>query len=707
MKKSLFFAAAASALMLTACSSENDVVQSSTKNTVAVQQQAVGFDIYTPAPTNVTRVGQAGTMTTSRLQRSDTNGGGFGVYAYLVEDENPADGATDYVTWNRNAATKHAPNFMVNEKVLWNAENLGWYYTPLKYWPNETDNDSQNTNAEMEAIGGTKHLDRLTFFAYAPYVAAGDKNEPGIMHVTDKDGKITALTSKVIEPTIGYKASLDDPSKAVDLLWGVAPSGGLSYTAVNGETKTVNEGEPLIDMVKPDVNTSMKFLFQHALARIGINVVAAVDQVGAGGKLDNTQTRINVKEVTLTGMFGGTGYLNLDNPTADVANWVRINSTAINDETTAIGTSTTLTLSGDQIAPDLRFNGDHDAPAAQTATGVTTSKKDLIAGRYFALDAVPAYTPSKTYYIDANGTVAVAKYNAQATDNYYTYAIATNTYTQVTGDITPAGTYHKVVAENTTYDGTHEQTPAVNYTKASANTYNKANVAGCVAAGDDAPADYNTKVPTVTPVDPNSLTDDEAYAYNCTIAGAKTTADVETPATYGYDDTALPPSTVLYERTGSEGSYVYTYKGTKSDITTWGTAATYCTITPTELAATDIAFAYTEATIYDVERNYFMVVPTNNVNTLNGGLTTAQKEDLRKVRVKIEYYITTEDAKLAGGRAQTKNVIEKDVIFPSLRNGKSYMLNLVLGLTSVKMDAEVDDWKVENVNADLPQNTSN
>ena len=53
-----------------------------------------------------------------------------------------------------------------------------------------------------------------------------------------------------------------------------------------------------------------------------------------------------------------------------------------------------------------------------------------------------------------------------------------------------------------------------------------------------------------------------------------------------------------------------------------------------------------------------------------------------------------------------KNVIEKDVVFPSIANGKSYNLNLVLGLTSVKMEAEVDDWKVINVQADLPQNTA-
>ena len=59
---------------------------------------------------------------------------------------------------------------MVNEKLLWNATNQGWYYNPLKYWPNETDNDSQSSNATM--LDGTfSHIDRLTFFAYAPYVS--------------------------------------------------------------------------------------------------------------------------------------------------------------------------------------------------------------------------------------------------------------------------------------------------------------------------------------------------------------------------------------------------------------------------------------------------------------------------------------------------------------------------------------------------------
>ena len=780
MKKSLFFVAAASALMLTACSSENDPLQSAAQQQqTTLQDNAIGFDVYTPAATDVTRAGQGGTMTTSRLQRTHANGGGFGVYAYLIEDVNATvgnDNASSYLAYGDGPTsartTPIAPNFMVNQEVLWSSTNLGWAYAPLKYWPNETDKDSQNTNAEMEGITGDKHLDRLTFFAYAPYVEAG-VNEPGITLLTNKKGDLvtdptSSTTGTLVEASVGYKAALTQPSSSVDLLWGVAPAGGLSYTAVNGRTVTVNEGKPLMDMTKPDVNTSMKFLFQHALARIGINVVAAIDQVGAGGKLD-PNTKITVKEVTLTGKFGETGILNLDNPTANVAHWVDINGTAITNTTTALPTSTTLTLNvaNGTIAPDLRYAGDHTfgSYSAQSVSGVTTSKKDLINGRYYTLDAIPAYTPARMYY-NADGTEKHATYTITSSDGYYTET-SLGVYTQQQGATNspnyPSTTtgYYTIAEGTTTFDGNNIKTAAVLYTAETAATYNagltgaksagdvqtaatyydagsaatyNAGLTGAKSAGDDTPADYDTKFGA--PAAGATLTAEEATAYNATLdgakhagdeltaavlytaetaatynaglTGAKSAGDVQTAATYGYPDTgdgALGTGTILYTRSGSDGSYVYTRIGTKSEIE-WneGNTNKYYTITPTALAATDIAYEYT-GDVYDVERNYFMVVPTNNVKQLSDGLDDDQEKALRTVRVKIEYYVTTEDAKIDGGRTQTKNVIEKDVLFPSIANGKSYMLNLVLGLTSVKMEAEVDDWKVINVNADLPQNT--
>jgi hypothetical protein len=115
---------------------------------------------------------------------------------------------------------------------------------------------------------------------------------------------------------------------------------------------------------------------------------------------------------------------------------------------------------------------------------------------------------------------------------------------------------------------------------------------------------------------------------------------------------------------------------------------------------------YEAGTYYKRDNNYFMVVPTNNITNYCDKITKEEEVKLRTVRVMIEYYITTEDSKLANGFAQTKNVIVKDVVFPSIANGKSYNLNLVLGLTSVKMEAEVDDWTTTEADINLPQNTA-
>ena len=160
--KKYFYLAAVSAMMLTACSSDKDVLQPTPEPTttpqVVAQQQAVGFDIYVPAATAGTRSGEKGIQTTSTLQGS---GKGFGVFAVQSDD----------AVYSASQTT----NFMWNEHVTYSSS--AWSYSPLKYWPNETDNDSQSANAESD------HIDRLSFFAYAPYVATGD-NEPGITLLT-------------------------------------------------------------------------------------------------------------------------------------------------------------------------------------------------------------------------------------------------------------------------------------------------------------------------------------------------------------------------------------------------------------------------------------------------------------------------------------------------------------------------------------------
>ena len=90
------------------------------------------------------------------------------------------------------------------------------------------------------------------------------------------------------------------------------------------------------------------------------------------------------------------------------------------------------------------------------------------------------------------------------------------------------------------------------------------------------------------------------------------------------------------------------------------------------------------------EDQYFMLIPSH--------------EDT-KFTVVITYYVITKDAKLNEGYAVTKNVISKDVTINQFTNNKSYNLKLILGLTSVKLDAEVADWEVDgSTDVNLPRN---
>lgn len=637
MKKNLFFVAAASALLLTACSSENDLVQTGPQKTV--ENQAVGFDIYTPAATNATRAGQEGTMTTDRIQRSQKYGGGFGVYAFKTED-NDADG--DDVEYTSTAPNK--PNFMVNEKILWDTESMGWYYSPIKYWPNETDNDSQENPATMD--GTNKHTDRLTFFAYAPYVtdAQADGSGTGIVYVSTDAGKLNG--TDMTDPAVSYKAVLDNPNNGVDLLWGVAPAGGLNYTAVNGNYVTAPEGLPLKNMIKPNVNTNMKFLFQHALARINIKAVAAVDQLSAGGNLD-PNTRITINKITLEGYFGDQGDLNLNNTTKDVANWFTLNEKDIATTTTLDGSGfpkRTITITANAtgtgvwngIAEHLRFVGDHDdTPDFQEdRVGVTTVLQNVLE------PVVPTtekpWSSSKTY---------TEAFPYSETTPYYADKLCTS---PSSADLVPP------------------TAPAAIYTKTSKGEYKSSSSVTSLTYPDVNEfyeLTFKKVVNSVSDVSKEILVGDAAGKQAYTQSEPSTGVYLYTPKTVGVDPV--------------ENDYVIVGDVNKA------------------------TFKYDADTYYTRDASYYMVVPTYNAGIAHSTL----EKKLRTITVTIEYYITTEDDRLNAKRTQTKNVVKKDVEFPSLRNGKSYNLNLILGLTSVKFEAEVDDWRVTGVNGYLPQNT--
>lgn len=97
------------------------------------------------------------------------------------------------------------------------------------------------------------------------------------------------------------------------------------------------------------------------------------------------------------------------------------------------------------------------------------------------------------------------------------------------------------------------------------------------------------------------------------------------------------------------------------------------------------------------DNTYFMFIP---------GTATADKP----LKVKITYYTTTDDPNLSGGYTRVENVITKSISAadPGLKfeAGKAYTLNLVLGMTSVKVTATVAGWTDDSstTQVDLPIN---
>jgi len=258
----------------------------------------VNFSVY--APRTATRAGLPGGsdltatdpalkygINTASLQSGRHASAGFGVFGYYTSN-------SDYDTNNST------PNFMYNQQVVYDNTKSVWNYEPVKYWPNEFGDAAVSDD-----------LDKLTFFAYAPQIDATINTGVPVMPsdadfytsvgVADQtawnalcDGlviepkdqvqklNITQLTKNTAtgDPIVKYVVDTK-PATSVDLLWGVA--GNSEYEGMNG--KTVKAGDCFIDLTKQKGNTTGKmdkklfWNFKHALARLNVQIVAAVDVV--------------------------------------------------------------------------------------------------------------------------------------------------------------------------------------------------------------------------------------------------------------------------------------------------------------------------------------------------------------------------------------------------------------------------------------------
>lgn len=376
--------AASAALVLVACTKIE---------TVSTQEMdaPVGFSAY--SGNALTKAGAYGEMNNTLLQKSEANGGGFGVFAYKTSG--------DYPTPNNSVE----PNFMYNQKVLYNES--AWVYSPIKYWPNQI--ASGNTDGQTPTPAQGYAVDKVSFFAYAPYVAATAST--GVVTGGTDEG-ITALSANnaKTDPKVTYKVS-NDLDKQVDLVWGV--SHGSTWTNVAGSTNTPANGKPYLNLQKPAINTAIHFYFHHALAQLKLQAIAAYNQVAAGGTAKNgVKITIDNVVITVPGMYQ-TAVLNLNNPNVDANNkpipaW----------ESETGNSDLTLNVVKTNINPNLQDGGDINASAQPTGviykaapyTKPFDSDVDVIKdGKYFTL--IPKYgadvtvNVKVTYYVttdDAN-----------------------------------------------------------------------------------------------------------------------------------------------------------------------------------------------------------------------------------------------------------------------------------------------------------------
>lgn len=255
MKQNYFMGLiACAALTVTGCSNDeiNAPQQSQGNN-------AIEFSTYLGRNAQ----GSRGTETsTTSIQTS-----GFGVLAYYTEQANFAD--------------TNKPNFMWNQKVTYS--NSAWSYTPVKYWPTKVD-------------------DKVSFFAYAPYVENG-KNT-----VIELSGKSAtgAPTATITLP--------EDPSQTIDFVAAVQ----MNKTHDNSATAKNN----------------VSFTLKHEMTRV--KVQAKLDKSVYSDTDDKHKTFVVIKNVTFNdkGQFYKSGKYTFSTTDGERGTWT----------TTANASTSTYTL---------------------------------------------------------------------------------------------------------------------------------------------------------------------------------------------------------------------------------------------------------------------------------------------------------------------------------------------------------------------------
>lgn len=242
MKQNYFMGLiACAALTMTGCSNDeiNAPQQSQGNN-------AIEFSTYLGRNAQ----GSRGTETNTESIKTS----GFGVLAYYTEQADFAD--------------TNKPNFMWNQQVTYS--NSAWSYTPIKYWP-------------------TKVGDKVSFFAYAPYVASGNTN--GI--VLSGNSATGAPTATITLP--------EDPSQTIDFVAAVQ----MNKTHDNSAS----------------ANNNVSFNLKHEMTRV--KVQAKLDKSVYSDTDDKHKTFVVIKNVTFNdkGQFYKSGKYTFSTTDGERGTW--------------------------------------------------------------------------------------------------------------------------------------------------------------------------------------------------------------------------------------------------------------------------------------------------------------------------------------------------------------------------------------------------
>lgn len=288
MQLKLMSVVAMSAMMMTACTSDRiEAVAGQDALNPESPSNAVSFDTYM-GRTSTTRAYSAGPITNATSGDNSLRTAQFGVFAYVTKN-------SDY---SNTTLTALVPNFMYNQQITWSTSVTpnAWVYSPVKYWPNGTDAANADNSPSNTAQQATTDLSKLSFFAFAPYIAtpeqtyaqgthgekpsaigSGTTNDDKVKSVTasayNAEKGVVAMTTNDFTGNVWVKYLMGSSAaedQVVDLLWGL--NGKANYDITNSTTAqnlgTIGDAYN-INLTKQTVGEKVSFLFKHALAKIG------------------------------------------------------------------------------------------------------------------------------------------------------------------------------------------------------------------------------------------------------------------------------------------------------------------------------------------------------------------------------------------------------------------------------------------------------